>query len=241
MRPFEQALLLSSAAGAAIPLGGWLARIERIGPRWLKTEVRHGVIAFGGGAFPEAVALVLVPDGIEHLSMAAAVTAFLGGSVVFMLADWGIAKMGGSASQPIAMMMDFIPEAMALGASLAAGESMAPLLAFLIALQNVPEGFNSYREIRASGGIRPGGVLGVFGVLALAGPLSAWIGLRFLADQKAVLGTVMVFAAGGILYLIFEDIAPQAKLRNRWAPAMGGVLGFLLGLAGHMLINQGGG
>jgi ZIP family zinc transporter len=45
----------------------------------------------------------------------------------------------------------------------------------------------------------------------------------------------MLFAAGGILYLIFEDIAPQAALRNRHAPPLGAVAGFLLGLAGQLM------
>ena len=39
----------------------------------------------------------------------------------------------------------------------------------------------------------------------------------------------------GILYLIFEDIAPQAALRNRHAPPLGAVAGFLLGLAGQLM------
>jgi ZIP family zinc transporter len=47
----------------------------------------------------------------------------------------------------------------------------------------------------------------------------------------------MLFAAGGILYLTFEDIAPQAHLARRWAPALGAVAGFMLGLLGQMLLR----
>ena len=46
----------------------------------------------------------------------------------------------------------------------------------------------------------------------------------------------MLFASGGILYLIFEDIAPQAKLNHTWVPALGANLGFLVGIIGHLLI-----
>jgi len=46
---------------------------------------------------------------------------------------------------------------------------------------------------------------------------------------------VMLFSAGGILYLTFEDIASQAKLDRRFAPPMGAVLGFTLGLIGHLI------
>ena len=46
----------------------------------------------------------------------------------------------------------------------------------------------------------------------------------------------MLFASGGILYIVFQDIAPEAKLRRRWMPAFGAVVGFLLGLIGKMLV-----
>ncbi|MEQ9262099.1 MAG: hypothetical protein RLP14_02950 [Owenweeksia sp.] len=45
----------------------------------------------------------------------------------------------------------------------------------------------------------------------------------------------MVFSSGGILFLTFQDIAPQARLEKHWAPTLGAVLGFALGLMGHML------
>jgi ZIP family zinc transporter len=47
----------------------------------------------------------------------------------------------------------------------------------------------------------------------------------------------MIFAAGGILYLTFQDIAPQAKLQKHWGPPLGAVAGFLLGLIGQLLIH----
>jgi ZIP family zinc transporter len=42
----------------------------------------------------------------------------------------------------------------------------------------------------------------------------------------------MTFAGGGILYLVFQDIAPQAKLQRHWIPALGAVIGFLFGVMG---------
>jgi ZIP family zinc transporter len=53
--------------------------------------------------------------------------------------------------------------------------------------------------------------------------------------HPALLGGLMVFCAGGILYLIFQDVAPQAKLERHWTPSLGAVGGFLLGLIGYMI------
>ena len=76
-----------------------------------------------------------------------------------------------------------------------------------------------------------------FFLLAWLGPVAGLIGFFWLAQFPVIVAGVMIFAAGGILYLVFQDIAPQAVLKNRWAPAMGSVLGFLLGLVGQMLVG----
>ncbi len=47
----------------------------------------------------------------------------------------------------------------------------------------------------------------------------------------------MLFAAGGILYLIFQDIAPLSKAEKRWDPALGAMLGFLIGMIGTKLLG----
>jgi ZIP family zinc transporter len=75
----------------------------------------------------------------------------------------------------------------------------------------------------------------IFALMALMGPAAAWLGYGWLADYPAVVSSIMLFAAGGILYSVFQDIAPQVKLARHWGPPMGAVLGFALGIAGHML------
>ena len=140
-----EALILSYLAGATIPAGGALAAIEHIRPLWLERELRHTIIAFGGGALMAAVALVLVPEGMKGLPGSLSVLSFLAGGIGFFLVDRFIAQKGGQGAQFMAMLLDYIPEAIALGAAFALGGSFGPLLAFLIGLQNLPEGFNAFR------------------------------------------------------------------------------------------------
>ena len=134
------------------------------------------------------------------------------------------------------MLSDFLPEALALGAVFAKGGSLGALLALLIGLQNLPEGFNAYRELVATGRIRRTVVLLSFVALVPIGPLAGLMGLYWLAPHPRVIHAIMLFAAGGILYLTFQDIAPQAKLKRHWVPALGAVAGFLFGLTGQLLI-----
>ncbi|MGB6346613.1 MAG: hypothetical protein WBF40_04560 [Methyloceanibacter sp.] len=236
MSTLGTSLLLATLAGATIPLGAIIAQFERIHPRWLEAEFRHSVIAFGGGVLLAAVSLVLVPDGIRALTWPWICLAFGGGGFVFFLLDRAIAKRGGAAAQLLAMLLDFVPEAMAVGAALASGMETGLLLAVLIALQNLPEGFNAYREIMARGLHSRGIVFALFGACVLLGPIAAYVGHAFLASAPTLLGGVMLFAAGGIIYLTFEDIAPQAVLRQHWAPPLAAVAGFLLGILSRVAL-----
>jgi len=229
-------IALSLFAGAAMPVGALIAHLDLKNPGWLGNEWRHFIVAFGGGALISAIALVLVPEGASKVSTFHAATAFASGGILFCLLDIYLNKLQSSAGQLVAMLSDFIPEAIALGAAFAAGESTGLLLAALIILQNVPEGFNAFEELSFHSTIGSTHILLVFCLLAIVGPIAGLTGYYLLSGLDAIMGMLMLFASGGILYLVFEDIAPQAKLANRWVPALGAVAGFLLGLVGNMLI-----
>ncbi len=230
-------ILLTLLAGLAMPAGGLLASVENIRPFWLENELRHGIIAFGGGALLAAIALVLVPEGIQHLNLEAACGYFLLGSIGFMLLDILLFKLKTPASQLAAMLTDFIPESIALGAAFAYGGGSGILLALIIALQNFPEGFNAYRELQEGSHFSSITILLLFSLLALFGPVAGVIGYYYLADANGVLSAIMLFAAGGILYSVFQDIAPQAKLDKHWLPTLGAAIGFTFGLAGYILTH----
>lgn len=220
-----------------MPIGASIAGFERFRPHWLKTEVRHSVIAFGGGALLAAVALVLVPEGMHNLDPLMIVVCFTGGGVTFMLLDIRLAAKDTPASQLVAMLSDFVPEALALGATFAVSNASGLLLAGIITLQNLPEGFNACREVTNSTHYRVSQVVKAFALMALLGPISGLAGHFVLSAYPKVVSAIMLFAGGGILYLIFQDIAPQSKLNKHWGPPLGAVIGFLLGVLGKVAVG----
>lgn len=237
MSELVQVLVMTTIAGAAMPIGGVIAMFERISPQWIKEEFRYSVIAFGGGVLISAVALVLVPDGVRELSLGWIVLAFLVGGAAFWGLETLLAKSKSSAAQLVAMVSDFVPEAIALGAAFAHGESTGALLAILIGLQNLPEGFNSFRELKASSGGSDWQIVGLLCALVPLGPIAGWIGFSHLSAYPKLVAFIMLFAASGILYLTFQDLAPQSKDGDRKLPAVGAVLGFLLGVVGQVLLD----
>ena len=224
-------ILYTAAAAACIPLGGVLARFEHIRPSWLENELRHFIIAFGGGVLVAAVALVLVPAGMHHVAQPGHGPALLiAGGLAFFLLERLLGLKRRESPQFSAMLLDFIPETLALGGIFATGAPAAPLLALLIGLQNLPEGFNAFREIKALEGGRPERAQWLMLAMVPVGPALGLLGWAVFDVVPYLLGAIMLFAAGGILYLVFQDIAPQARLRRHWAPPLGAVLGFALAM-----------
>jgi len=73
-------------------------------------------------------------------------------------------------------------------------------------------------------------------LLVPIGPVVAVFGYFYLSQNTEFLGATMLFASGGILYLIFQDIAPQSRIRRHWAPPLGAVLGFCIGMLGNNIV-----
>jgi ZIP family zinc transporter len=229
-------ITVSWLAGITAFLGGVLAKL--IGrPR--TTEERafaHGAVAFGGGLLVAAIAFALTPEGIQYLSTAMLALTFCAGGLAFCIIDAALKRSGGTKAQFMAMLMDFVPEAIAMGAVFAHDHHLGLLLGLFIGAQNLPEGYNAFREFTSSG-LKPRSVLAIFAAISLLGPLFATGGYFFLQNQPAVTASIMTFAAGGILYLVFQDIAPQSMMRRQWAPPLGAVLGFVVGMIGKQLLG----
>ena len=230
---------LTVLAGACIPLGGLVASFERIRPNWLEQEFRHFLIALGGGILLGAVSVVLIPEGQSSMGDSLwAIPAIIVGGLLF----FGIERILGlkrrESPQLMGVMLDFIPEATALGGLAVVSPETAMLMAVLIAMQNLPEGFNAYRELARLPGYTSGKTLVFMACLVITGPLAGLLGYFFLSERPVVLGAIMLVASGGILYLIFQDIAPQSRLDNHWAPPLGAVVGFCLALFSHDLLGQ---
>jgi ZIP family zinc transporter len=230
-------ILFSGFAGVTVFIGGLLANYfnHHIKESPVKYEIIHTLMSFGAGIILSALALVLIPKGMEELSLIPMVLSFLLGAVIFMFLDQYLAKKGGQTATLLAMMMDFIPESIALGAVFAVDSSMATLLAIFIGLQNLPEAFNSYRDLVQSGFTAKKTLIIFFG-LSFFGIIAALIGHFLLANSPGLTAHLMTFSSGGILYLLIQDIIPASKLNKNYLTSLGATLGFLVGVIGEKII-----
>jgi len=238
MEEILKIILYSCFAGITVFFGGLLSKYfeEYFKDGLLKEEILHTSIAFGGGIIIAAVAFVLAPKGMEALPLTPMIMLFLSGAIIFFFFDRYIEKKGGTISQLLSMLMDFVPEAIALGAVFATDPNLGLLLAIFIGVQNFPESFNSYLDLRNNGYTSRKCLLILF-FLSFSGVIAAISGYYLLSDMPQLTASLMLLSSGGILYLIFQDIAPMSKLQESWFPAIGSTFGFLVGMVGQKLLG----
>lgn len=233
----QKLILFSGFSGITVFIGGLLANYfsHHIKEKPIKYEIIHALMSFGAGIILSALALVLIPKGMEELELLPMVASFLIGAILFMAIDWYLAKKGGQMATLLAMVMDFIPESIALGATFAIDPEMATLLAVFIGLQNLPEAFNSFRDLVLSG-FTVTKTLVIFSLLSFSGIAGALVGHFYLSDYPDLTAQLMAFASGGILYLLIQDIIPESKLKNNYLSSLGAILGFLVGIIGEKVM-----
>lgn len=232
-----EVLLYSFLSGITVFIGALSSYYfeQNVHNQILKDKIIHFLVAFGTGIMLSAIAFVLIPKGMENLDILTSSSVFISGAIAFYFLDSYIQKSNTNISQVLAMLLDFIPESIALGALFVYDHEVGILLALFIGLQNLPESFNSYIDLRRSRfSIKSSLILLFF--LSFIGVIFSSLGYFFLDDKIEVTSGLMLFASGGILYLIFQDIAPSIKTKNSRFIAMGVNLGFVIGMFGEALI-----
>lgn len=230
-----QVILICSIASLGSLVGAAIAYAIIYNHEKISKNVLNFIVALGGGFLFAAVALVLIPEGTKSLHPFWGVFWLLLGSISFMLLDMLIEKHGGKASQILANALDSLPESIGIGAVFAGKNWL--LLILLFGLQNITEGFNGFNELR-SGRVSTKKNFFLQFLATISGPIGGVIGFLFLKGHQELVSGLFMFSAGGILYLIFQNIAPLAHRERHWIPTLGTAVGFALSLAADALFEK---
>lgn len=237
MTELQEIITYSMLAGATIFFGGLMSHYfgDHVKASLIKAEIIHLSIAFGGGILMAAVGLVLVPEGMRVLSLAPTVLFFSLGAIAFFYLDRYTQRKGDTLAQMLGMLSDFIPESIAMGAVFSQNSQLGLLLALIMGIQNLPEAFNAYTDLKSSYSTTK--CLVILFLLSFSGVVSALIGYYLLSGMDMTIGALMLFSGGGVIYLIFQDIAPMSRLQKNWFPALGASFGFLIGMIGVKVLG----
>jgi zinc transporter, ZIP family len=238
------AALSGLIAASTLLLGAAVAFFLRV-PQGLVAAV----MAFGAGVLIATLAYELVEEANAAGGMAPTITGFLVGAVLFVVADWLLARSGarhrkrmsgtggagGGVAIAVGALIDGVPESIVLGLSVANGGGLSLPIIAAIAISNVPEGLSSTSGMKADGR-GPGYVFGVWGTIAGASTVAALLGYTLLAgtgDQAVAFVTTV--AAGGILAMVSNTMIPEAFQREKVLTGIFAAVGFLTAFVLHEL------
>lgn len=201
------------------------------------------IMAFGVGALISSVAFELVAPAMDVAETWKVAAGLALGSAVFFFGDRAIASMGGSNRKNpdggdddgggglgivLGTVLDGIPESAVLGMSLVGGGGVSVALLAGIWISNFPESLGSTVNLTSSGWEKKKVRL-LWISIALVSALSAGIGYIIVNNVSALSGVLVEsFAAGALLTMIADEMAPEAFDRSSIYAGLATVAGFAL-------------
>jgi zinc transporter, ZIP family len=236
---------------ASLVVGALAAAVLRLPPRVAAT-----LTAFGGGVLLAAVAVELVPAADQQAGRWLTASGLLAGALLYLGADAWLTRNermrearrsahAAMAGQPMAMaaargdaargesiaagiFVDGVPESIALGLTVAAGQVGVALLAGVL-VGNLVEAYGAAQPIVAAG--RPRSLaVGLLGAIGLALAAGTVLGGTVLADASpALIGGAQAVASGAVLAVVSVAIIPYAFSEVSSLAAAAAVAGFIAG------------
>lgn len=146
------------------------------------------------------------------------------------------ARISKTAMLALAVTIHNIPEGMAVGVviagSLQDGIGIAPAAAMAtaigIAIQNIPEGAIISMPMRAAGNSRRKSFL-IGGLSGIVEPIGAVLVILLASLMTPILPYFLAFAAGAMLYVVVEELIPEASVgQHSNISTIGFAFGFVL-------------
>ena len=222
---------------------------------WLQTRHRTiaAVTAVGVGLLIAAASLYLISAALMAVSAAVAASGALAGAAAFSLINLALRRWsaerrkrcGECVRQPTerempgsglaiaaGSMLDAVPEALIIGAAVAGGARDLPPIALIaaFALANFAEGLSSSAGMRSAGRSRRYVLLLWIGG-TLVSAAAAVLGFALFSGGGIERGWLEAFAAGALIALVVETMAPEAVHDH---PGFTGLLA-MLGFSGLLL------
>lgn len=217
---------------------------------WLQMQHRTiaAITAVGVGLLIAAASLYLISGALSAISASTAALGALAGAASFsvinqVLRRWAAEKRkrcGECVRQPsesempgsglaiaAGSLLDAVPEALIIGAAAAGGAKTLPPIALIgaFALANFSEGLSSAAGMRNAGRSRRY-VLLLWAGATLVSAAAAIVGFFLFSGGEAARGWLEAFAAGALIALVVETMAPEAVHDHPGFTGLLAMLGF---------------
>ncbi len=226
-------------AGVSLLIGALLGLFVRVPIR-----VVGLVMGFGVGVLISAVAFELTGAAYDRAGAWPVVLGLSAGALTFFVGDWTIDRLGaGGRKDPtgtgagagssaatslvLGAMLDGIPESAAIGVSLIGGGSVGVAVVIAVFLSNIPESLSASSGMKKDGR-STGYILRLWTMVVLASTVAAALGYGLLGGAGGTaLAFTETFAAGAVLTMLADTMAPEAVKHAGPAVGLACVSGFI--------------
>lgn len=224
----------------------------------ISSHLQCGFLGFAGGVMVAASIWSLLLPGIAfaeengQISWLVISIGFLAGVITLLLSDtfikkWYLQKQNptlkkGTLMLTAAITMHNIPEGMSVGLAFALAAQKpedsalfigACALALGIAIQNFPEGTAVALPLVKDGTSKQTAFF-IGSMTAIVEPIFGVLAAAFANFAKATMAGLLAFAAGTMIYVVVEELIPEAHTENE---DKSGTLGFVVGFLVMMILD----
>lgn len=194
------------------------------------------IMAFGVGALISSVSFELIAPAMESADSWQVPVGLALGALTFFLGDRAISKLQSGDNEEgglgivLGTVLDGIPESAVLGMSLVGGGGVSVSLLAGIWISNFPESLSS--SVDMVGPKWPKNRIRVLwlGIVAVSA-LAAALGYGVVDNSSTLTGSLVeAFAAGALLTMIVDEMAPESFERSKIYAGLATVAGFALAL-----------
>ncbi len=244
-----ESLVYSFLAGISTVLGALVVMFLGMPGR----NFLSGMLGFAGGVMLAIALFDLMPEALEHGSMASVLIGFLLGAGIMYALDMLIPHAHVSNNQQLdsgyetssqdpkmnkkilrvgyliflGISLHNLPEGLAIGAGLEASPELGLYIAVAIGLHNIPEGIALAGPLRA-GGLSVANVLFLTLIAGLMAPVGAALGMIFFNISSVFIAGGLAFAAGAMVYIVNDELIPQSHRLNNHVAIGGLIMGLLV-------------
>ncbi len=208
----------------------------------IEDKLMSVLLGFAAGIMAAISFIDLIPEAIEEGSLYTAIFGVLIGVLIiglldikfphhhFTLSRDGDKKVGRYMKTGILLSIGIalhnLPEGVAIGAGFIVSFQIGITLAILMAVHNFPEGM-AVGAAMCIGGVKAKKVILICALAGVPMGIGAFIGGFLGGLSKFALSVSLGFAAGAMLYIVFDELIPDA---HRKAVGHSAIIGILAGI-----------